>query len=122
MKANSSDRNTVGTWIANIGMIIILIAIAMPLIFPGNLTYRYILPAGALLTLAGRIITPRLKNNSLRVRRLHRMQLWSAILFCASAAAMFYPGLRPTDWLAFTLAAAVLQAYASIMLPRAQKA
>lgn len=122
MEKSHAQRATVGTWLANSGMIIILVAIAIPLLSPYNPFYRYIFTTGAAITFIGRIITPRLKDASLRVRRLNRMQLWSAILFCASAAAMFYPGLQPTDWLAFTLAAAVLQAYASIMLPRALKA
>lgn len=121
MKKNKINRTEAGAWIANLGMFVILVAIAIPLLSLYNSFYRFIFTAGALLTFIGRIITPRLKESSLRVRRLHRMQLWSAILFCASAAAMFYPGLRPTDWLAFTIAGAVLQAYASIMLPRAMK-
>lgn len=121
MKKNKINRTEAGAWIANLGMFVILVAIAIPLLSLYNSFYRFIFTAGAFLTFIGRIITPRLKESSLRVRRLHRMQLWSAILFCASAAAMFYPGLRPTDWLAFTIAGAVLQAYASIMLPRAMK-
>lgn len=121
MKSDKNSRSEASAWMANIGMIIILVAMSLPLFLLNTLIARYIFAVGAILTLTGRIIAPRIDKANLRARRLQRMELWSAILFCASAAAMFYPGLKPTDWLAFAIAAAVLQAYASIMLPKVLK-
>lgn len=121
MNNTQKSHSTTSVWLANIGMIIILIAILLPLLTLNTAVARYILASGAILTLIGRIMAPKIDKSNLRARRLQRMELWSAILFCASAAAMFYPGLKPTDWLAFTIAAAVLQAYASIMLPKCLK-
>ena len=55
----------------------------------------------------------------MRVRRLSRIESWSAIFFCVAAFFVFYDQTSLRDWLAFTLAGGCIQAYTSIMIPRA---
>lgn len=110
-------------WSANIGLLLIAIATMLPIFRLATSWFRWIYAAGALLTLIGRLCSlGAYKGMSLRVRRLGRMELWTAIMFCVGAFFAFYPGAGPTDWLAFTLAGAVLQGYSSIMIGRALKA
>ena len=78
--------------------------------------YPWVYTAGAFLLLVVRMFTP-YRGSDLRVKRLHRMEMWVAIFFCAGAAFLFYPGGTLRDWLAFTLAGAALQIYTSIAIP-----
>ena len=57
--------------------------------------------------------------DSLRVRRLARMNVWSGVLYCVSAACLFIPdAAMQKSWVAFLLAGAVLQIYATLMLSK----
>ncbi len=104
-----------------IGLIAIAAAMVIPLFTgPANIVYKIIFSVGAGLTLIGRIFTRYDGPSDLRVRRLVRIQTWSALFFCAAAFFMWYSA-SPTDWLAFTLAGALIQCYVSITLPRAMK-
>lgn len=116
---NSTKKSILRAIAINGGMILIAIGILLPLISIDIKTARWIYAAGALTTLLGRIFTP-YKGNSLRVRRLHHIQAWSAIFFCVGAFFMFYPGAGTTDWLAFTLAGGAIVIYSSIMIPLTQ--
>ena len=80
---------------------------------------RYAFTAGAVLVLAGRLVG-KADSASLRVRRLHRILIISALLYCASAAMMFIPD-GANNWIAFLLAGVVIQMYASWMIDREEK-
>lgn len=115
----SSQRTA--SWIANIGLLLVLAGTALPL-FSHTLflTTRWIFSAGALLCVAGRAMerfSPSV-TRSLRVRRLKRIEMWSAIMFAVAAVFMFLRNVGPTDWIAFTLAGGALTCYTSIMIPR----
>ena len=77
----------------NAGLLLILAATALPLLMIGGETYKWIYAAGAICALVGRL--------------------------CAGAFFIFYAGDTSRDWIAFTLAGAILQIYTSIMIPRA---
>ncbi len=114
------QKSQMPSWIVNIGLLAIAVATLLPIIRVGGQYFRYIYAAGALLALVGRIMTAgNYKGENLRIRRLARMELWAAIIFAVGTFFLFWHGAGPTDWLAFTLAGAALQSYASIMLPRA---
>lgn len=113
-----STKQSIALWGSNLGMIIICVGIALPLLRISGTAYKYIYAAGALLTLASYFFTVVPEGVSMRWRRMQRLELWSAILFCAGAFCMFYPGLGPTDWIAFTLAGGATRIYSGIMLPR----
>jgi uncharacterized membrane protein HdeD (DUF308 family) len=106
--------------LVNVGLIAIAVGVALPFFQgPGSTLFHYVYAAGAALLVIGRLFTPYQGSNT-RAKRLHRIQTWSAIFFCCAAFLMFYaPHTR--DWLAFTLAGAVIQAYVSIAIPLAEK-
>lgn len=58
---------------------------------------------------------------SLRLKRLYRLETWSALFFCVGTFFIFYDRAGVSDWLAFTLAGGAVQAYTSIMIPRAMR-
>ncbi len=105
-------------WLITISMLAIVVATLMPILFPGNEFFRYLYAGGAAMLLVGRIFTP-YRGNIFRVKRLYRIEFWSAMFFCVATFFLFYEGAQPTDWLAFTLAGGALQIYTSIMIPRA---
>lgn len=96
-------------------------AALFPLLHMATVWCRYVYAAGALILLIGRIIAPKLKDAPLRLRRLIRVEVWTALIFVAGAVFMFVPSAGATDWIAFTLAGGLLTIYTSIMIPR-QKA
>ncbi len=107
-------------WITTVPLLMIVAGTAMPILGCHPPLWKYIYSAGAALLLIARIITP-YRGDNLRVKRLCRLESWSAIFFCVASFFMFYRGAGPTDWLAFTLAGGAVQTYTSIMIPRAQK-
>lgn len=108
-------------WAANIGLIIILVAVALPLFHAWLAAVKWICGAGALLHLAGRIgMLPASRYLPLRLKRLRRIDLWAGLFFVVAAVFMFLPRVGATDWIAFTLAGGALIVYTSIMFPRAE--
>ena len=101
-----------------ISMLLIVAGTVLPLFNTSGILFKYIYVTGALLLLIGRLLTP-YKGDDLRVKRLYRIETWSAIFFCVAVFFMFYEGAGRTDWLAFTLAGGIIQIYTSIMIPRA---
>ncbi len=104
------------------GMLMIALAIVMPMLWGvANPAFRWIYAVGALMLLAGRILG-QYKGDNLRLRRLYRIETWSAVFFCVGAFFLFYPpGNNLRDVLAFTLAGGAIQIYTSIMIPRVAK-
>ena len=108
-------------WLITVGMLLVAAGTVMPLLMQNcdpqfNDLYKYIYGSGAVMLLVGRIFTP-YKGSSIRLRRLYRIEGWSAIFFCVATFFMFYQ-VGSRDWLAFTLAGGAIQIYTSIMIPR----
>ncbi|MGM9800357.1 MAG: hypothetical protein ACI30M_06715 [Muribaculaceae bacterium] len=108
-------------WAMTIGMLLIVAGTMLPIFhvegeyFAGEV-YKYVYTAGAAILLLSRLFSG-YKGENDRLRRLYRIESWSAIFFCVAAFFMFYSeGAR--DWLAFTLAGGAIQVYTSIMIPR----
>ncbi len=78
-------------------------------------TVAYSYSAGAAALLAGRLLSPTPAGASVRLRRLVRMEVWTALIFVAGAVFLFLPQAGGNDWIAFTLAGGVLTVYTSIM-------
>lgn len=104
--------------IVNIGLLLIVAGTAMPLFHLTGLWVKVIFSIGAAATLLGRILSPSTKGLPLRARRLYRMEAWAGVIFCIGAFFMWYTPER-MDWLAFTLAGAVIQIYTSLAIPKA---
>lgn len=112
MKANNPRRRELMSMLTSLGLLIIAVGIVIPLLsggFDRNGWYRWVYAAGALVCLASSLFTPPLPGTDIRERRWQRIESWSSIFFCAGAAFLFVPGTAPRDWLAFTLAGAVLR-------------
>jgi cell division protein FtsW (lipid II flippase) len=115
-----TKRDIILNWLTNIGLLVIAAGALLPIIYgPQSFAYRYVFSAGALILLVSRLFT-KCDSKVLRVKRLFRIQAWSSIFFCCAAFFMFYSN-TPQDWLAFTLAGAAIQLYASIAIPMAEK-
>lgn len=105
------------SWAITIGMVLIAVGVLMPLLGYSIEVYRWIFSAGALIALVGRLMN-RYDGESLRVKRLYRIEVWSSIFFCVAAFFMFYPYGAGRDWFAFILAGGMILVYTSIMIPR----
>lgn len=114
------NKSTVAPAVATAGLIIVMIAAAMPLLHVPLDTARIIYAVGAAMVLAGRIFTPVPEGASLRLKRLYRLDVFCGLFFAAAAVFLFINGGSSTDWLAFTLAGGVMQIYTSVMIPRQQ--
>ena len=121
--ANSSENiinsKAVFLWMITIGMLLVAAGTVMPLLMQGTGSdlYKYVYGGGALMLLIGRIFTT-YKGDNLRLKRLYRIEGWSAIFFCVAVFFMFYEDASSRDWIAFTLAGGAIQIYTSIMIPR----
>lgn len=112
-------RRTWSELMVTVGLLAIMVAACLPLLKVRGDLFRYIYAAGALILLGGRFVAPPVaKDASLRLRRLLRVEIWSALIFVAGAVFMFVPSAGWSDWIAFTLAGGLLTIYTSVMIPR----
>ena len=104
-----------------VAMLVMLGAALVP-IFAGNTPWsRYVFAAGAVLTLIAQVLMPA-PDSTLRVRRLARINVWAAVLYCVAAACLFInDAAMQRSWIAFLLAGAVIQIYATLMLAKLTK-
>lgn len=100
------------------GLIIVLVAAGLPFAHVARETVAYSYSAGAAALLAGRLLSPTPAGASVRLRRLLRMEVWTALIFAAGAVFLFLPQAGGNDWIAFTLAGGLLTVYTSIMKGR----
>ena len=118
-KSNKTAGLSTRTWsmIVNVGLLLVVVGILLPMFGVSRLTYRWIYAAGALISLLGRFGT-QYGGPELRLRRLTRIEMWASVFFFVAAFFMFYPGAQGSDWLAFTIAGGAILIYTSIMIPR----
>lgn len=100
-----------------IGLLLVVAGTLLPILRLGGDTWKYIYTAGAVITLIGRLITPVKKELPLRLRKLIRLETWSALFFCVAAFFIFYTPLE-SNWVPLTLCGGVVQVYTSVMIPR----
>lgn len=119
--------NPAWTWLATIGLLLVAAGTLMPILGSHDIIYRelpstfkYIYTGGAALLLISRLFNG-YKGVVLRVKRLRRIETWSALFFCVGAFFLFYETDTTRNWLAFTLAGAAIQVYVSFMLPRTMR-
>lgn len=112
------NRKNLSAILPVLGLLAIMTASAMPLFRMGGGWFGWLYAAGALLVLAGRLLNKVPKDCPLRLRRLLRMEVWTALVFVAGAVFTFLNSRGGNDWLAFTMAGGVLTVYTSIMIPR----
>jgi len=107
-----------------VGLLMVAAGVLMPILSNDIVsdTFRYVYAAGAGLTLLARFLQAAPPAGTpLRIKRLLRLESWSALLFCVAAFFAFYSAPVIRDWLAFTLAGAAIQIYCSIALSLAAR-
>lgn len=101
-----------------LAMLVLLVAAFLPIVGVKSEWLRWAFAAGAVVTLVCQVLSP-VPAQGLRERRLSRMNVWSAIMYCVSAACLFvHDDAMQRSWVAFLLAGAVLQIYATMMLSK----
>ncbi len=112
--ATTEKKIQISNLLVIIGLFIMLIMALLPLLNINLIWMRWAFAAGAVIVLVARFIG--LYNGPvMRIKRLHRLLIVSALLYCASAVMMFY-SRGTNDWIAFLLAGLVMQIYASWMI------
>ncbi len=116
---DKKTKQNIGNIVLCVSMTVLMAATVVPL-FTNSMPawQRYLLAAGALGTLVAQFFIPS-PSDDLRVRRLSRMNAWAAIVYCVAAYCLFspYPDMQ-RSWVAFLLAGAVLQIYATLMISK----
>lgn len=102
-----------------IGLLAMTVMAVMPLLNIIHEWMKWVFAIGAVTVLAGRILGA-YNGPQLRVKRLHRILISSAILYCASALMMFLSH-GTNDWIALLLAGLMVQIYATWMIERENK-
>ncbi len=124
MMKNSVVRPRLAAVGAPMALLVIFLATLVPFLLMDNEVacevFPYVYSAGALALLLVRLFTP-FKGTDLKLKGWHRIESWTAIIFCVAAFFLFYNPHQLRDWLAFTLAGAVLQAISSIAIPAREK-
>lgn len=120
-----NTRRIASALCVNLGLILVFIATGMPLLRLGATptacgpVFGWVYSCGAVLSLIGRLLGPSIAGLPLRERRLRRMETWASVIFIAGAVMIFT--VRGNDWIAFTMAGAVITIYAAFMSGRGEK-
>lgn len=104
--------------VSTAGFAMIAAAMAVPLLNGPEYTgtwYFYLYATGAALMVICSLLTP-YRGRDKKMKMLRRIQTWSSLLFVAASVLLFWPGSTMRDWIAFTLAGAVLRGYSSIAI------
>ena len=116
---------------AAIGLLLVLFAMMAPffegLIGRSMMWAKWVYASGALIYTCARVVNVNAPGDSLRLRRLRRLEFWAGICFIVGAAFWFYklqyfsglfvgPLAVMRQTVAFTMAGAVIQIVASWMI------
>ena len=121
---------------ASVGLLLVLVAMMAP--FLGGLLgnsmvwAKWVYAGGALVYTVARVVNVNAPGDSLRLRRLRRLEFWAGMCFVIGAAFWFYklqyysgffagPLAVMRQTVAFTMAGAVLQIVASWMIAARMK-
>ena len=132
--------------LATFGLILIAVALLAPfasflsggsgMVQPGEFSwisvYKWVYAAGALIFTAARIVNVNDPKDSMRVRRLRRMEFWAGMAFCIGAFFWFYNTQKLSGMIygqmallhytvLFSLVGAMLQVISSFMIAWRQK-
>lgn len=115
MKNNT--KQLIGNILLCVSMTVLLLATAMPLLNMDQPWRRYVFAAAAIGSLVAQILIPN-PGDDFRTRRLARMNVWASIIYCVAAYPFSSDFNMQRSWVAFMLAGAVLQIYATFMLSK----
>ncbi|MDE6236562.1 MAG: hypothetical protein K2J23_03325 [Muribaculaceae bacterium] len=112
------------------GLILLCVGLVVPFANIGSETlqtvFKYVYAAGALIYTFARMVNVNSPGDSMRLKRLRRMEMWAGITFLVGAFFWFYNSARfpnvgfslvvMRDTIMFTLAGAIIQVIASWMI------
>lgn len=104
--------------VSTVGFLMIAVAMTIPLFCGPDLTsqwYKYLFAVGAAIMFVCSLLSP-YRGTDLKLKRLYRIQSWSAIMFCVAAFFLFWPDGLLRDWIAFTLAGAIIRVYSNFAI------
>jgi len=113
---------TAMTILATVGLLTIAVGTLLP-VFSMKLGpqamgwWKYVYAAGAACFLAGKLFSPYTGTHP-RIKRLYRIEGWSAVFFCVAAFFLFWSDGSLRDVWAFTLAGGALLIFTTIAIPR----
>lgn len=133
MKKNgygSERRRKLAENTATFGLLLICVALVAPFADAGNLSllsvFKWVYGAGAAIFVIARAVGAADPADSMRIRRLRRMEFWAGVAFVIGAAFWFYTETRlgehagalavMKNTIMFTLAGALIQIIASWMI------
>ncbi len=120
--------------VATVGLLLVAVAMLGPFMTFGNTgfdwmqVFKWVYAAGALIYTFARLVSVNDPRDSLRLRRLRRLEFWAGMAFCIGAFFWFYnerrfgnsmfvaPMAILKDVVAFSMAGAVIQVIASWMI------
>ncbi len=121
--------------VATFGLLLIFVSLVIPFFSPSDFALvkvlKWVYSAGALIYVIARVIGARAPGESVRLRRLLRMEFWGGVAFMVGAAFWFYSEshlgpyagmlalLRQT--ILFTLVGAAIQVIASWLIVSCQR-
>lgn len=113
---------TIWAVIAMLGLITIAVGTLLPIfavrIGPDAVSWwKYVYAAGAVCFLLGKLFSPYTGIHP-RIKRLYRIEAWSAVFFCVAALFLFLDMNTMRDVWAFTLAGGALLIFTTIAIPR----
>lgn len=118
---------------ASVGLLLVLVAMMAPFFsfLPGWLAAvaKWVYAIGALTYTVARVVNVNAPDDPLRLRRLRRLEFWAGMCFIVGAAFWFYklehytgimvgPLAVMQQTVAFTMAGAVIQIVAGVMISR----
>ncbi len=136
VKAKLEKRRKYVEVAASVGLLLVLAAMMAPflegLMGHSMMWAKWIYAAGALVYTVARVVDVNASGDSLRLRRLRRLEFWAGMCFIIGAAFWFYklqyyagffagPLAVMRQTVAFTMAGAVIQIVASWMIASRMK-
>lgn len=135
MKMSLEKKRRIVEACSTVGLILICAGLVAPFAGSENATvlslYKWIYTVGALVYTVARMIDVNAPGDSLRLRRMRRMEMWAGFAFCIGAFFWFYNAYRfagftfslavMNNTVMFTLAGALIQIIASWMIASAMR-
>lgn len=130
LTADVGKRLRISEGMANAGLLLICVSLVIPFFNPADLAMvkclKWVYAAGALIYVVARVIGANVPGESVRLRRLRRMEFWGGVAFLIGAAFWFYTEIHLGPYagmlallrqtILFTLVGAVIQVIASWMI------